>query len=136
MKLFVPACGDRLTLTANWTFALFLETRNMKFAGSRNVLKEHEKGKWHVYEGEEWHSPLAFRPFTLPAGTVIEVDRVYIRATSKDGAHQGIDNNYDSITFKVVGEKNSRFWVKLADANTIECEVESTFRQRVADKQK
>jgi hypothetical protein len=136
VKLFIPACGDRLKLTTEWSFAVFLESRNIKFAEVRNLLNDSEKGQWSVWEGERYSGRLAVRPFTLPAGSVLEVDRVYIRATSKDGAHQGVDNNYDSITFKIVGEKHSRFWVKLADANSIECELESTFRDRAAAKSK
>lgn len=66
---------------------------------------------------------------TLPADTVLVLDRIYIRK-GKDG--------FDSITFQVessplVGLKGTgkkgflsgkvRFWVKLEDANRIECEL-------------
>ncbi len=130
MNLYIPACGDRFKLTEDWTFALFLESRNMKFAGHRSLLSQDEKGKDAVYTGERYTSALAFRLCTLKAGSVLEVDRVYVRQHSKSAS--SVDNDYDSITFKVVGEKNGRFWAKLADCNAIACEQESTYRERNA----
>ena len=69
-------------------------------------------------------------PITLPAGTVLAVDRIYIRKGSSD---------YSSITFyaKGLGEseitnrwsgrttkwKAQRFWAKLSDCNQIEFEL-------------
>jgi hypothetical protein len=32
MKLYVPACGDRIVLTQPWTFTLYFERRNDVFA--------------------------------------------------------------------------------------------------------
>lgn len=80
-------------------------------------------------------------PITLPAGTVLAVDRIYIRKGASD---------YSSITFyaKGLGEseitnrwsgkttkwKAQRFWAKLSDCNQIEFdllgekEVMSTFK--------
>ena len=57
---------------------------------------------------------------TLPAGTPLRVDRVYIK--------KGIDA-YSSITFVVAKEcrdkklRGKRFWAKLRDVNNIVCEV-------------
>jgi len=34
MKLFIPACGDRVTLTKSWAFDLYLERRNPPKIGS------------------------------------------------------------------------------------------------------
>lgn len=31
-KLYVPACGDRITLIKPWQFPLYLESRNLEFA--------------------------------------------------------------------------------------------------------
>ena len=139
MKLYVPACGDRVKLEVDWTFPVYLERRNVKFAQHRGLVKDGEirdsKWIWDIHENPTapYHErKLARRSLTLRTGTVLEIDRVYVRQTSKDGAHQGAENDYDSITFRVVGEKHNRFWVKLADANTIECELESTFKQRIA----
>lgn len=132
MKLFIPACGDRIKLVTSWTFALFLEHRNLKFADSRSLLKPGESGQYTVFSGERYRSPIAIRTVTLNAGTVLEVDRVYIRQTSKSS--KSVDSDFDSLSFKVVGEKQSRFWAKLADVNEIDCELESTYKQRVAAK--
>ena len=64
---------------------------------------------------------------TIPAGSILKVDRIYIRKGAKD---------FSSITFYVRGlgeitrtenwtnrkttRKSLRFWAKLADCNTIE----------------
>lgn len=93
MKLYIPAIGDQLQLTADWTFTLYNERRNWGFANVMMLPHTHEL------------------KHTLPAGTVLKVDRIYIRSNHRD---------YDSITFRVIGVKNARFWVKLHDANTIE----------------
>jgi len=128
MKLFIPACGDRIKLVSPWTFALFLEHRNTKFADHRSLLKDNEKGQYNVYSGERYRSPIAIRACTLKAGSILEIDRVYIRQFSKSA--EAADSDFDSITFKVIGEKHGRFWAKLADVNEIECELESTHKQR------
>lgn len=52
-----------------------------------------------------------FIPVTLPAGTVLKVDRIYIRKGMKD---------FSSLTFtaKLANmKKAARFWVKLRDVN-------------------
>lgn len=56
---------------------------------------------------------------TLPKGTVLAASRIYIR--------QGIEA-FDSITWRTVACPDKklvkkRFWVKLADANEIICEI-------------
>jgi hypothetical protein len=134
MRLFVPACGDRLTLTEPWTFRLFLEQRNIKFATTRKF-----------YEGDTtWrgvfdNATRSYRQIevTLPAGTILECDRVYIRTFNKSRVQEGDD--YDSITWKVIDAKkgkpemHGRFWTKLSDANEIEFELveDSRYRDRV-----
>lgn len=85
---------------------------------------------------KEWHEKvrgLTVNPIkvTLPAGTLLSIDRIYIRKGSSD---------YSSVTFWVKGFgevemksrygdskkkwKSQRFWVKLSDCNKIEFEVE------------
>jgi len=76
-----------------------------KFAAQQRELESKERGK--------------FYSVTIPAGTLLEVDRIYIRK----GA-----NDFSSVTFKwVKGEgknkKTLRFWAKLEDINNIECEL-------------
>jgi hypothetical protein len=136
-KLFIPACGDRLTLTAPWEFTLYLESRNMKFAEARGLYKPGKGDSWGAYDRS--HN-LKKVQASLPAGTVLECDRVYIRTQNKsrlkaDGDANEID--YDSIMWKVMqGEKmarNQRFWCKLSDACEIEYDlaVDSFYRDRV-----
>lgn len=152
MKLFVPACGDRIILTENWEFILYLEHRNIAFAVSQGLkLKGHEwkyksynTGKERVrYQSlynEAKKDPythylragLKSQDITLAKGTTLECDRVYIRGTNKTAKET--EDSYDSITWKVViNDKASgkqRFWAKLTDCNTIECDIVSTYRDR------
>jgi hypothetical protein len=71
-------------------------------------------------------------PITLPKGTVLEVDRVYIRNFNRAALEE--QDNFDSITFKVVGAKKQRFWVKLKDANHIQFKLDTTYavREKIA----
>jgi len=133
MKLFIPACGDRITLIESWTFDLYLESRNMKFAKTYKLAKE-SADDWGVYEDNR-NGVLKHVSATLSTGTVLECDRVYVRTFSKSAVKVGDD--YDSITWKIMkGEKpakNSRFWCKLPDCYNIEFELvaDSLYRDRV-----
>lgn len=139
MKLYVPACGDRIVLSAGWTFPLVLEHRNMRFAKAAGLLPAGERG-WDVYEGERYRSRLAEREVTLPAGTVLECDRVYIRQFNRSRVRE--DEDYDSITWRALrpegrrrrGEPappHGRFWVKLSRCNGLEFEPGPLYRDRV-----
>lgn len=131
MKLFIPACGDRVTLTAPWRFTLWLEHRNVDFAVERGLLPK-DADKWSFYR----MGVLESRLNELPAGTVLECDRVYIRTFNKSALED--DNDFDSITWKVMknGKKavRQRFWAKLVDCLNIEYELvgpDALFRDRV-----
>lgn len=136
-KLFVPAIGDRLTLTAPWEFTLSLERRNLKFAAEQGLLTDAEKKeRWNIFVGtDRAQRHLKVVKASLPAGTVLEVDRVYIRQFNKSALSDDVD--FDSITFKVTRDgkpvKNQRFWTKLPDAYGIEftMPVGSMYRDRV-----
>lgn len=52
--------------------------------------------------------------YSWPAGTILEVDRIYIRKGAAD---------FSSVTFKIRGKKVIRFWVKLEDVNRIDCQI-------------
>lgn len=56
---------------------------------------------------------LGFGAFFV-AGTILEVDRIYIRKGAAD---------FSSVTFKIRGDKVVRFWAKLNDVNKICCSV-------------
>jgi hypothetical protein len=140
-KLFIPACGDRLTLVEDWTFDLFLERRNVKFAESLKILTAEEvktagwSGVWVGGRAHDAHSKLKVVPTTLPKGTVLECDRVYIRTYNKSRIHDGDD--YDSITWKVIKNdkavRHGRFWCKLHSCADIDYELafDSIYRDRV-----
>lgn len=128
MRLYVPTNGDQLLLTADWAFTLYAEdygNRN-KTLFERLKIKKINVGrsKWD----ERWVYPKKV-PASLPAGSVLQVDRVYIRKFNKTAAN--VDDDFDSITFQLIKHPVwsepkkkvlARFWVKLKDANTIEFE--------------
>jgi hypothetical protein len=123
MRLYVPAIGDRIVLTKEWTFTLYNERRNWAFATS---LKIGQENSWTNYG-----KPI--KEVTLPSDTVLEVDRIYIRAFNKSAATD--ENDYDSITFKLLGgKKQQRFWAKLKDCNNIEfmSPDDGSFKERKA----
>lgn len=136
MNLWIPDIGDQLRLLEDWEFPLFRERRNdglitriqptMGTSGYRDVKES--------------------IGCLLPAQTVLQVDRVYIR--------QGRSNAWSSITFYVkyapgdedkpkykrqqwrYGQtsepvtdptpqklKGARFWAKLPHVNEIVCEA-------------
>jgi hypothetical protein len=141
MKLFIPACGDRVTLTKPWAFDLYLERRNVKFAQSLKLIPE-KFDPWNdCWTGERYRSALKSVTVILPKGSVLECDRVYIRVRSrittfsKSALETG--NDYDSITWKLLkGEKATRagrFWAKLPDCYSIEYSLQedSLYRDRV-----
>lgn len=124
-KLFVPACGDRITLGQSWHFNLILEKRNLKFAESIGIDLDLFKNT-----GYSWRGPLDSVDVTLPSGTVLECDRVYIRAMAKNAST--VEDSYDSLTWKVVVNgkpvAKKRFWVKLSDTYNLEFDPASISR--------
>ena len=132
--LFVPEIGTELKLAEDWYFNLYAEYRNETL------------GKLHGFElqwlaWEEWSNrPEEFKylhytwikdgerkysiPVVIPAGTILKVDRIYIRKGNKD---------FSSITFtapkfasvemeswnKTKYKRGIRFWAKLSECNTI-----------------
>lgn len=127
MKLYVPRRGDQLRLVADWRFELHREGRNNSFWQALGLAEGSYLSPWieqphwdyktFAYVGGVKKSPTFI---TLPTGTVLIVDRIYIRKNAED---------FDSITFRIastpdprIGKKKPRFWAKLADANAIEFE--------------
>lgn len=129
MKLYVPTNGDQLRLTVEWKFVLYnkrYDTRNKTMfvrCGVKTVQKRYNSVDRDTYS--DWPEKALV---SLPAFTVLQVDRVYIRKFNRSAA--SVDDDFDSITFQVIDHptwqregKNkvmARFWVKLRDANTIE----------------
>lgn len=126
-RLYIPSLGDQLRLTVPWTFDLYGEHRNSSLFEVLGLKSPPPKNGYYDYDS---------RRVTLEAGSVLKVDRIYIRKGQSD---------FNSITFHLKGEKTKkrtqsyssswggsgtytipsrgvRFWVKLADANNIEFE--------------
>jgi len=117
MNLFIPTIGTKLRLSSDWSFRIQNEKRNQNLIeGAMDVSYDSRWGVTTKYD------------LTLPEGTVLTVDRIYIRNNKGE---------YDSITFLIdscpeerfesnrnhFGKKGFRFWAKLNDANQIECEI-------------
>lgn len=113
-QLYVPPLRARFTLLEDWTFPLYPEYRNhtfMKFLGKGESYSFWVKDP---ITGESVKAPPV--PVTIPKGTVMYIDRYYI----KNGA-----GDYDSITFRAMyGKRTQRFWAKLKDANRIQAEFD------------
>lgn len=140
-KLYIPSIGDTITLAKPWTFQLNYEWRN------KSLWEHLGKEKREDFNSQKTRNPL---PVTLPKGTKLKLDRIYIRKGRKP---------YDSVSFNLVGAKTERrtvtttiniytggynqpplfkphsyktpaqqvrFWVKLEDANKIVYSPEST----------
>lgn len=128
MRMCIPHVGSRFTLDKDWTFKLYFESRNAALLALHKIdIKSMDwystfvGGRNNQYS-EKWE--LKHVNCTLPAGTLLEVDRMYIRAQNK--GKSGADN-YDSLTFRIiettfkgVGKKHPRMWAKLDDVNTME----------------
>lgn len=104
MNLFIPPLGTEIELSEPWSFQLHFEYRNFAALEYFKLTKNNET-KW-----DHWRDDLSY-PLTLPAGTVLKVDRIYIRKGVRD---------FDSVTFYMKGEKKKiRFWAKLPEVNKI-----------------
>jgi hypothetical protein len=114
MKLFIPACGNRIKLTSDWTFNLYYEGRNLALFNKVKGWSD-RRIDYRAKNGPE--------SVTMSAGTTLEVDRVYIRTFSKNAPD--VESDYDSLTFKVIDGTYAkiRFWAKLSDVNNIEYEL-------------
>lgn len=106
MRINILEIGTEIVLSQPWDFDFYAEMRNK---GLGKVLKVYDPNTYH------WTLPLyQSSKVVLPSGTILKVDRIYIR---KGRA------NFSSVTFwaKLPSEKNSvRFWAKLSDVNNIE----------------
>lgn len=122
MKLFIPACGDRIVLVEPWTFLLYFEDRNVDFAKTQGLLPE-KAPKYGHFEDGGYAAGYKKVAHTLGAGTWLECDRVYIRTFSKSALKK--DKDFDSITWREIDpgkgkpKRNSRFWTKLSCCNNI-----------------
>lgn len=136
MKLNIPDVGFKMTLTSDWTFDLIREYRNISLWNlfvdpdiEAVAVKAYDERMWEfnarveeaieqgvtVLQIEEVKMP--FVSVTLPAGTELSVDRIYIRKGASD---------YSSVTFNVLSIPNVkkkgrvRFFASLDDVNNLE----------------
>ena len=125
MRLKIPTIGDTIKLVSPWSFVLHEEQRNFTLIShlfpEENVRKSDVTYYW--WEGKKMKN----RNATLPSGLELAFDRIYL-AKVNTAYSGGTVKDYHSVTFVI--KKNSilnnnkqiRFWVKLEDANRIECE--------------
>lgn len=109
MQLYIPNIGERITLAADWTFRLFNERRCQPFDDCPAPAQIVDNPTYFLSQ---------VKLCTLPAGTVLLVDRVYLR--------QGLDE-FASISFRIVStaapwvaKQRKRFWAKLDDVNQMQ----------------
>jgi len=112
MKLFIPTVGTKLVVTEPWQLWLHDEYRNVDFwtdfTGNPPPRQKDSTGYWskHASSGK----PIEI---TLPVGTILQVDRIYIRKGNGD---------FDSVSFRVLKggpTPPGRFWAKLNDVNNL-----------------
>ena len=124
-KLFIPRFGTLLELSEAWTFQLHYEGRNQALVEALGFTFEYS------YRNNVSPPP---ETVSLPAGTVLKVDRVYIRRD-----FDGKASDYDSLTFQIVScpaekklckngsfGRKTRFWAKLEDCNNIVAIIDDT----------
>ena len=113
-KIFIPTIGTKFKLIQDWNFALIKDHRNRAIFELFNI----------PYGDQYGHASLRGQQFgrvTLPANTILQVDRIYIRKGAPD---------YDSLSFFISSsdilpnKKKIRFFAKLVDINNIEYNLE------------
>jgi len=117
VKLFIPAVGYRIRLVKDWSFDLYNEHRNDSLLKVYDPSDESKESKIFA---------------SMPQGTVLEVDRVYVRNANKSATEE---DDHDSVTFKLIehptlpSKPRVRFWAKLSDVNNIEFELPENYSE-------
>lgn len=114
-KMFIPALGTEIVLAKDWKFELYNEYRNSDLAHILGIQWKHNQYYMNKIESVT---------VVIPAGTIMKIDRIYIRAGQTD---------FNSVTFRVlaanakkidwgrpVKEGGFRFWASLDDVNQID----------------
>lgn len=127
MILCMSTVGQKVRVLdgQTWKFTLYQEHRNESLYGyvGKPLLPDHCRTYWDDYVGGEKAFRAGCRELKsivveLPAGSVLTIDRTYVRKGAGD---------FDSVTFilngaKLPGKKGAnarvRFWVKLDDVNS------------------
>lgn len=128
VRLFIPTISDKIILTKDWYFKLARESRNNSLLQKWFKSQDQEKTISHVKRSWDWwkerdkdeSDPIYV---LLPAGTILTLDRVYIRGKGADY------RRFDSITFRILKGSSckelvgARFWANLRYVNQIECDL-------------
>ncbi len=128
MRVHIPTIGTLFVLATDWQFDLYEESRNNKFANQKDLdLKYFRGSAWYWSRGTPPHGddrarlPSRITPVTLPKGTSLKVDRIYIRGKTAES------REFDSVSFFCNPGARSgirgRFWAKLGDVNRLEVEI-------------
>ena len=136
MKLFIPKLGTKITLLKPWTFKLEDEHRNEKFFDA--IHGEDKRtiayyGYGPSYQTNPTPTAVCRTPFvlkradptptTLPKGTELFIERIYIRK----GA-----GKFDSMTFRILKGgpvPAGRFWVNISEING-KMEIETEYVEK------
>lgn len=129
-KLFIPSLGDQLLLTRSWTFPLYYEYRNIKLGHALEVPHPtNSDGTPYVGVARDWpYRPPTHNPsteVTLPKGTILRLDRIYIRSGSAQADYSSLSFWADLLPDPKSTRKSrrkggkARFWAKLSDCNRI-----------------
>jgi hypothetical protein len=121
MQMYIPEIGTVITLAEDWTFKIVNEKRNASLAALLGKKTDNYYFPFGTEDNNEWGANGGFYgqrriavdagSYTWPAGTSLEVDRIYIRKGNED---------YSSVTFKTaVKGKVVRFFAPLNDVNRI-----------------
>ena len=103
--LFIPPLATQFELSDDWTFTLHLERRNVDLW---NQLHPNDV----VIDRYGFQLRNKTSPITLPKGTLLSIDRIYIRKGNAE---------FNSISFRILKGSpkysKTRFWSKLDDVN-------------------
>lgn len=106
MFITIPTIGSKIVLTSPWVFPLQHEHRNSEFY--TRLIQQNPKDEVTKVGASIFEDNRSTPRVTLPKGTVLKIDRIYIRGRNRD---------FDSITFRAL---KCRFWAKLKDVNNIQ----------------
>ena len=118
---YIPDIKDEIHLTKDWTFTIHAEYRNEQFFKLDGFMEYRDVTHWKSPNYKTTHYQR-----TLPAGSILVIDRIYIRQGSKkySSVTLYLKETSDPILKKTKGNKYIvRFWVKLHDFNGAEAEL-------------
>lgn len=132
MIICMPTVGQKVRVLdgLDWTFKLYQERRNESLYAyfGKSLTPDHRRSFWEDYVGgeagfrkarAEGRAPeLKSIEVTLPEGTELTIDRIYIRKGAGDFDSISFILNGARVAGKVGAQARVRFWVKLEDVNT------------------